>query len=83
MTLWLVSAAVLVAMLVPLAALAALGTPEDGLVALELAAVLVTVALLLMAVGLDRQILGDLALVLAVGSFAGSLAYAVLLEREP
>lgn len=83
MTLWLVSAAVLVAMLVPLAALAALGTPDDGLVALELASVLVTVALLLMAVGLDRQILGDLALVLAVGSFAGSLAYAVLLEREP
>jgi multicomponent Na+:H+ antiporter subunit F len=82
-TLWLVSAAVLVAMLVPLAALAALGTPDDGLVALELASVLVTVALLLMAVGLDRQILGDLALVLAVGSFAGSLAYAVLLEREP
>jgi hypothetical protein len=34
-------------------------------------------------VGLDRQILGDLAVVLAVGSFAGSLAYAVLLEREP
>ena len=83
MTLWLVSAAVLVAMLVPLAALAALGTPDDGLVALELASVLVTVALLLMAVGLDREILGDLALVLAVGSFAGSLAYAVLLEREP
>jgi multicomponent Na+:H+ antiporter subunit F len=82
-TLWLVSAAVLVAMLVPLAALAAFGTPDDGLVALELASVLVTVALLLMAVGLDRQILGDLALVLAVGSFAGSLAYAVLLEREP
>jgi multicomponent Na+:H+ antiporter subunit F len=82
-TLWLVSSAVLIAMLVPLAAVAALGTPDDGLVALELASVLVTVALLLMAVGLDRQILGDLALVLAVGSFAGSLAYAVLLEREP
>jgi multicomponent Na+:H+ antiporter subunit F len=82
-TLWLVSAAVLVAMLVPLAALAAFGTPDDGLVALELASVLVTVAMLLMAVGLDRQILGDLAVVLAVGSFAGSLAYAVLLEREP
>ena len=44
---------------------------------------LVTVALLLMAEGLGRQILGDLALVLAVGAFAGSLAYAVLLEREP
>ncbi len=83
MTLWLVAAAALVAMLVPLAALAALGTPDDGLVALELAAVLVTVAMLLMAVGLGREILGDLAVVLAVGAFAGSLAYAVLLEREP
>jgi multisubunit Na+/H+ antiporter MnhF subunit len=82
-SLWLVSAAVLVAMLVPLAALAALGTPDDGLVALELASVLVTVALLLMAEGLGRQILGDLAVILAVGAFAGSLAYAGLLEREP
>jgi multisubunit Na+/H+ antiporter MnhF subunit len=82
-SLWLVSAAVLVAMLVPLAALAALGTPEDGLVALELASVLITVALLLMAEGLGRQILGDLAVILAVGAFAGSLAYAGLLEREP
>lgn len=83
MSLWLVSAAVLVAMLVPLAAVAAFGTPDDGLVALELASVLVTVALLLMAEGLGRQIFGDLAVVLAAGAFAGSLAYAVLLEREP
>jgi multisubunit Na+/H+ antiporter MnhF subunit len=83
MSLWLVSAAVLVVLLVPLAAVAAFGTPDDGLVALELASVLVTVALLLMAEGLDRQIFGDLAVVLAVGAFAGSLAYAVLLERAP
>lgn len=83
MTFWLVAAAVLVAMLVPLAALAALGTPDDGLVALELASTVTVVALLLMAVGLERQIFGDLALVLAVASFAGSLIYAVLLEREP
>jgi multicomponent Na+:H+ antiporter subunit F len=82
-TLWLVCAGVLVALLVPLAAVAAFGTPDDGLVALELASVLATGALLLMAVGLGREILGDLALVLAVGSFAGSLAYAALLEREP
>lgn len=83
MSVWLVGAAILVAMLVPLAAVAALGTPDDGLVALELASTVIVVALLLMAVGLKRQILGDLALVLAVASFAGSLAYAVLLEREP
>ena len=83
MSLWLGCAAVLVALLVPLAAVAAFGSPDDGLVALELASVLVTVALLLMAVGMGRQILGDLALVLAVASVAGALAYAVLLEREP
>jgi multicomponent Na+:H+ antiporter subunit F len=83
MSVWLVGAAILVAMLVPLAAVAALGTPDDGLVALELASTVIVVALLLMAVGLKREILGDLALVLAVASFAGSLAYAVLLEREP
>ena len=81
MSLWLAGAAVLVALLVPLAAVAAFGTPDDGLVALELASVLVTVALLLMAEGLGRQILGDLAVILAVSGFAGSLAYAVLLER--
>ena len=83
MSVWLAGAAVLVAMLVPLGAVAAFGAPDDGLVALELAGVLSTVALLLMAEGLGRQVFGDLALVLAVGSVIGSLAYAVLLEREP
>jgi multisubunit Na+/H+ antiporter MnhF subunit len=80
---WLVCAAVLVGMLVPLAAVAALGTPDDGMVALALAGLIVAVALLLMAVGLDREILAALALVLAVAAFVGSLAYATLLEREP
>jgi multisubunit Na+/H+ antiporter MnhF subunit len=83
MSVWLVGAAILVALLVPLAAVAALGAPDDGLVALELASMVTVAALLLMAVGLKRQIMGDLALVLAVASLAGGLAYAVLLEREP
>jgi multisubunit Na+/H+ antiporter MnhF subunit len=78
-----VGAVVLVALLVPLAALAALGTPDDGLVALQMAGVVTTVALLLMAEALDREILADLALVLGVASFVGGLAYATLLEREP
>lgn len=83
MSVWLVCAAVLVGMLVPLAVVAALGTPDDGMVALALAGLIVAVALLLMAVGLDREILAALALVLAVAAFVGSLAYATLLEREP
>jgi multisubunit Na+/H+ antiporter MnhF subunit len=36
-----------------------------------------------MSVALDREIYGDLALVLGVSSFVGGLAYATLLEREP
>jgi len=83
MSVWLAGAAVLVALLVPLAAVAALRAPDDGLVALELASVLVVVALLLMAEGIGREMFGDLALVLAAASFAGSLAYAVLLDGEP
>ena len=57
------AAAVLVALLVPLAAVAALGTPSDGLVALQMASIVSAVALLLMAQAFDRQILADLALV--------------------
>ena len=83
MTVWMAATAVLVALLVPLAAVAALGTPSDGLVALEMASLLAAVALLLMAQAFDRQILADLALVLGVASFIGGVAYAMLLEREP
>ena len=83
MTVWMVGAAVLVGLLVPLAFVAALGTPSDGLVAQQMASVVATVALLVMAEALDREILADLALVLAVCSFVGGLAYATLLEREP
>jgi multisubunit Na+/H+ antiporter MnhF subunit len=83
MTVWMTGAVVLVALLVPLAAVAALGSPDDGLVALQMASVVATVALLLMAQALGRELLADLALVLAVTSFVGGLAYATLLEREP
>jgi multisubunit Na+/H+ antiporter MnhF subunit len=83
LSIWMTGAVVLVALLVPLAALAALGSPDDGLVALQMASVVATVALLLMAKSLGRGILADLALVLGVASFIGGLAYATLLEREP
>jgi multisubunit Na+/H+ antiporter MnhF subunit len=80
---WMTGAVVLVGLLVPLAALAALGAPDDGLVALQMASVVAAVALLLMAKALHRELLADLALVLGVASFVGGLAYATLLEREP
>jgi multisubunit Na+/H+ antiporter MnhF subunit len=83
MSIWMAGAIVLVALLVPLAAVAALGSPDDGLVTLQMASVVAAVALLLMAQALEREILADLALVLGVASFVGGLAYATLLEREP
>jgi multisubunit Na+/H+ antiporter MnhF subunit len=83
MSVWMACAAVLVGLLVPLAAVAALGTASDGLVALQMGSIVATVALLVMAEALDREILADLSLVLGVSSFIGGLAYATLLEREP
>ena len=80
MSLWLAGAAVLVALLVPLGLAAAARTPGDGLVALQLAG---TIRRWPDADGRRRRgELGDLALVLAVGSFIGSLAYATILGRS-
>jgi multisubunit Na+/H+ antiporter MnhF subunit len=80
---WLVAAALLIAPLAPLALVAARRSPEDGLVALEAGGVNVALACLLVAMGTGRDAVSDLALVLAVCSLVGSLAYATLLEREP
>jgi multisubunit Na+/H+ antiporter MnhF subunit len=83
MSVWMAGAIVLVALLVPLAAIAAFGSPNDGLVAQQIASLVTAAALLLMAQALEREILADLALVLGVASFVGGAAYATLLEREP
>jgi multisubunit Na+/H+ antiporter MnhF subunit len=82
-SIWMTGAVVLVALLVPLAGVAAFGSPDDGLVALQMSSIVAAVALLLMAKALGRGMLADLALVLGVASFVGGLAYATLLEREP
>jgi multicomponent Na+:H+ antiporter subunit F len=79
---WLVAATVLLAGLVPCAALCMLGRPIDGLVGLEVAGVIATVVLLLLAEGFHRQAFVDLALVFAVLQFAGSLAFVRMLERR-
>ena len=83
MTSWLVGAGILLAF-VALPGWAAARRPvEHGLVALEVAGTTVALALLLIAEGLGRSSLSDLALVLSVASVVGSLAFATLLEREP
>lgn len=72
---WLWAAAVLVAALVPLAVVCVRLPAPEGLVAIEAAGVDAVLALLLIAQGTGRQPFGDLALVLALTSFAGGLAF--------
>jgi multisubunit Na+/H+ antiporter MnhF subunit len=59
-----------------------LASAPEALVAFELAGVLTTTALMLLAEGLHRQPFIDLALVLALLSLIGSLAFARLMEAD-
>ena len=79
---WLVAATVLIGALAVCGAVCALAAPIHGLVALELAGVLTTAVLLLLAEGFERQPFVDLALVFTVLTFAGSLTFARLMERR-
>jgi multicomponent Na+:H+ antiporter subunit F len=81
LTAYLVAAAVLLCGLAPLIVFAIRATPPDGLVALNLGGTIATLVLLLLAAGTGRQPFFDLAVVSAVLSFGGGLAYARFLER--
>jgi multisubunit Na+/H+ antiporter MnhF subunit len=77
---WLWAATILVAALVPLAVLCVRLRAPEGVVALEAAGIDAALALLLIAQGTGRQPFGDLALVLAVVSFVGAIAYLRFVE---
>ena len=77
---WLWAAAVLVAALVPLTVVCVRLPAPEGVVAIEAAGVDAVLALLLIAQGTNRQPFGDLALVLAVVSFVGAIAYLRFVE---
>ena len=81
MNVFLVAATVLLASVAPLVVLAVRAQAPVGLVALELSSTIVTLVLMLVAQGTNRQPFFDLALVSALLSFAGSLAFARFLER--
>ena len=78
---YLVAAAALLAQIGPLLIFSVKANPEDGLVALNVGGDIATLVLLLLAAGTGRQPFFDLAIVSAVLSFAGGLAYARFLER--
>jgi multisubunit Na+/H+ antiporter MnhF subunit len=81
MTAYFIAAAVLLAGLAPLILFSVRASPPDGLVALNLGGTIATLVLLLLAEATQRQPFFDLALVSAVLSFVGGLAYARFLER--
>ena len=81
MNAFLIAAAVLLAGLGPCLWVAVRGEIVGALGALELASTITTLVLLCIAQGLNHDSFMDLALVSAILSFAGSLAFARFLER--
>ncbi len=81
MNAWLWAATALLLAIVPCVVVCVRRGPMDALVALELASTITTLALLALAQGYRRDPFFDLALVSAVLSFAGALAFARFLER--
>jgi multisubunit Na+/H+ antiporter MnhF subunit len=81
LTAYFAAAAVLIAGLAPMIIFSVRASPPDGLVALNLGGTIATLGLMLLAEATERQPFFDLAVVSAVLSFAGGLAYARFLER--
>jgi multicomponent Na+:H+ antiporter subunit F len=79
---WLVASLALLAGLIPCGFAVLRGGPVERLVALELAGTVETLVLLLLAQGYGRTTYADVALTLALLSFAGGLVFARFLERD-
>ena len=81
MNLWLIAAGVLLAALLPCAVVVWRGAVLDRLVALELAGTITALLVVVLAQGLGRSSVLDLALALALLSMPGTLVYTYFLER--
>lgn len=79
---WEIAATVLGFALIPCVAVCLLAPAPDGLVALQIAGVLVTTILVLLSEGFRRQPFIEMAYVLAPLSLIGSLTFARLMERH-
>ena len=81
MTGWLLAALILLMGLVPCGIVCVRDTPMERLVGLEMAATVDTLVLLVLAEAYHQSIFFDLAVVLALLSFAGGLVFARFMER--
>jgi multisubunit Na+/H+ antiporter MnhF subunit len=79
---WLIGATALAFALIPCLGVALFTPAPSGLVALEIAGVLVATILMLLAEGFHRQPFIDLAVVLAPMALMGALIFARLMERQ-
>jgi len=80
----LVVVVLLIGGIVPCLVVCVRASAMEGLVALQLAGEIAALVLLLLAEGFQRQPFADLALILAVLSFVGSLVFIRFMEeREP
>jgi len=75
------AATALLAALAPLLVVASLRRPIDGLVALEAAGTVATLALVCLSVGLGESLFFTVAIVAAVASWIGGLVFARFLGR--
>ena len=81
MNVWLLAATLLLLGLVPCFVVAARGRHVDGVAALQLAGVVASLVILLLAVGYDRSVYADAAVLIAVLSFAGGMAFVRFIQR--
>ena len=81
MNAWLAAGAAVSAGLIPCALMSLRGSPERRLVGLEMASMLVTIAMVMFTVGWNRLPFIDLALTLAIMTFGGGLVFARFLGR--
>ena len=81
MNAFLIAATVLLTALAPLLLVASLRRPIDGLIAVEAAGAVTTLALLCLSVGLEDSVLFTVAVIGAVASWIGSLVFARFLGR--
>ena len=81
MNVWLVTAAVLLVSLMPVGWVCLRAEPMDRVVALQLASNIDALILVVLSVALGRDALFDVALLLALLSFAGGLTFVRFMER--
>lgn len=79
---WLIAGMSVSATLVPCAAMCLGGSPERRLVGLEMTGLIVTIAMVMFAVGYGRTPFVDIPLTLAILSFGGGLVYARFLGKH-